>query len=115
MPQTRIVTVALAPLFVDLLRRISPGADLEIVGPVARREMLASVRSEHADVVLLGADAGDPEQLAAVLRTHHPHVRVVAIDEEQTRAIAYEPCPRPYELHDMSDRSLLDLLRCTRP
>ena len=111
---TRILTVNLPRLMSGVLTAIvAEHQEMEIVGEADACNVLEAVRARNSNVVVIGTDEGRSDPMFALLETQMPTLRIVTIDREGRRAIAYEPGAAPLEATEVSPGVLMEMLRGT--
>ena len=111
MAHTRILAVNLPGLLSEVLSAIvAEHEGVKIVGDTDARDVLAVVRAQDANVVVIGIDEGLADTMLTLLMTELPTLRIVTIDREGRRATAYERGALLHEVDEVSPNALVEML-----
>jgi DNA-binding NarL/FixJ family response regulator len=101
------------PLRTFLVDLLQPQNDVEVVGSVLEPiELLMAVEDTQADVVVLTLpDSGQIPGICSHLFDQYPHLLILALSPDNTKACVYQQVIAVEELMDISEENLLTAIR----
>jgi DNA-binding NarL/FixJ family response regulator len=113
----RAAVVTMSPMIFDIITTLlSARATLNVVAEFdSRAEIQAQLGGVALDLILIGLEAGENDDIARTLLAIIPRARVIAFSSDGRNAYVHEMRPFRRELLDVSPRVLTDaILRKTR-
>ena len=117
MSTIHVALATLPPLLRDIVREtLVRDPDVEIVAEIGRtNEIEASSDRVAADVLIVGVAPADWSGLSSLTRellTRHPGLTIIALARDGRSGYVYQQ-PRGLAIHDISPKSLVQLIRST--
>jgi len=101
------------PLRTFLAELLQPQNDVEVVGSVLEPiELLMAVEDTQADVVVVTLpDSGQIPGICSHLFDQYPHLLILALSSDNTKACVYQQVITGEELTDTSEENILTAIR----
>jgi DNA-binding NarL/FixJ family response regulator len=108
----RTVTLTMSPLLRDLIMGLMAGRrDLDVVEELDTRAGLEErLRALAPDLILIGLDKNEAEEIGVTLVRLLPNAKVIALSNDGRHAFVYRMHPQRTELLDVSAQMLVDTI-----
>jgi DNA-binding NarL/FixJ family response regulator len=114
-PNVRTVVVTMSPLLRDIIKAlVTDVVTLDVVADFASRgEIAQDLALTRPDLILIGLEAGEKDEVGLNLLTQVPAAKVIAISNDGRDAYIHEMRPSHTVLSNVSPRDLVAAIAST--